>query len=128
MPTSNFTLINETEAKLPPIDFDALKIAALGAKYELMLIVTTPARIKKLNTIYRDIEKPTDILSFPLSKNEGEMYISPIQTRAEAKKFDRDYENFFAFLFIHGCVHLKGYDHSSRMEAIEKKIRTKFGV
>ena len=46
----------------------------------------------------------------------------------EAIKFDRSYENFLAFIFIHGCVHLKGYDHGGTMEDIEIKVRNKFKV
>ena len=108
--------------------FHAIKNEVLGAKYTLSLIIVPSAKIKKLNTIYRDIEKATDILSFPLSETEGEIYISPNETKKEAKKFGRSYENFLAFLFIHGCVHLKGYDHGSTMERIEAKVRKQFGI
>ena len=81
-----------------------------------------------LNAIYRDKEIATDILSFPISNDEGEIYICPSETRKEAKKFDRTYENFFAYLFIHGCTHLKGHDHSAIMESIEVEVRRKFKV
>ena len=74
--STSFKLVNETRGKIPRAAFAAVKDAALGKNYKLTLIVTTPARIKKLNTIYRDIEKPTDILSFPVSKDEGEIYMS----------------------------------------------------
>ncbi|MDQ2932823.1 MAG: rRNA maturation RNase YbeY [bacterium] len=124
----NFTLINETKAQIPKIDFVSIKDATLGKKYTLNLIFTTPARIKKLNTIYRNKEHATDILSFPISKTEGEMYISQKESRIEAKKFERTYENFLAFLFIHGCTHLKGYDHGDIMEGIEIKLRNKFKI
>ncbi len=124
----NFTIINETKLKLPPIDFSAIKNAALGKNYSLNLIFTTSSKIEKLNTIYRNKECPTDILSFPISKSEGEIYISEKETRVEAKKFDRDFDNFLAFLFIHGCTHLKGHDHGVIMDSIEAKLRKKFGV
>ena len=124
----NFTLINKTRTHLPKIAFRDIKEAALGKKYTLSVSFVSPAHMKKLNLMYRNKNMPTDILSFPLSKTEGEIYISPSETRKEAKKFDRSYENFLAFLFIHGCVHLKGYDHSDTMERIEAKIRTKFNV
>ena len=74
------------------------------------------------------INKPTDILSFPLSDNFGEMYINIEMTKLEAKKFERTYENFLGFLFIHGLVHLKGLDHGSTMESIEARFRKKFGI
>jgi len=125
---SNFTLINETRGSIPRISFEEIKDAVLGRDYKLNLIITTSAKIKKLNTIYRNKEHATDILSFPLSENEGEIYISIKETKEEAKKFNRPYENFFAFLFIHGCTHLKGHDHGAIMEGIEVKIRQKFGI
>jgi probable rRNA maturation factor len=71
---------------------------------------------------------PTDILSFPLSENEGEIYINPATARKEAKKFDRPYDNFILFLLIHGLVHLKGYEHGAIMESIETRFRKKFKV
>ncbi len=87
-----------------------------------------PARMKELNFMYRNKNEPTDILSFPLSKTEGEMYICLSEAKKEAKKFDRKPENFLAFLFIHGCVHLKGYDHGGTMERLEVKFRRKFKI
>ncbi len=125
---ANFNFVNETSATLPRVAFARMKKEILGEKYELTLVIANSAEIKKLNTIYRDKKTPTDILSFPLSKFEGEMYISPVEAKKEAKKFGRSYENFLAFLFIHGCVHLKGYDHGGTMERIEMKFRKKFKV
>ena len=121
-------MTNETRATIPRVRFSSIKDAVLGKKYKLNLIFTAPPKIRKLNNIYRGIDKATDILSFPLSASEGEVYISPSETRKEAKNFDRPYENFMAFLFIHGCVHLKGHDHSATMERIEAKFRKQFKV
>jgi probable rRNA maturation factor len=126
--SEQFSLINNSEAKLPRLAFVDMKNAALGKKYSLTVAIVSTGYIKKLNRSYRGIDKPTDILSFPLSKSEGEMYINLAETRREAKKFDRTFENFFAFLFIHGLVHLKGFDHSSTMERIEARLRKKFGI
>lgn len=122
------TIINETKATLPRVAFDEIKGAVLGKAYILNVIVTSAAGMEKLNSIYRNKEEPTDILSFPLSKKEGEMYLCLPEARKEAKKFGRSYENFLSFLFIHGCVHLKGHDHGATMESIEAKLRTRFGI
>ena len=127
-PAKKVTIINETKATIPKVAFDAIKDEMLGADYELSLVIASPAQIKQLNLIYREKNSPTDILSFPLSKDEGEMFICPAETKLEAKKFGRSYENFFAFLFIHGCAHLKGYDHGVTMENIEKKTRRRFRI
>ena len=119
MPVShNFNLVNTTKAKLPSLAFGSMKTAVLGEDYDLSVVIVGKNEIRKLNKIHRDIDKPTDILSFPLSEKTGEIYINLDMTKLEAKKFDREYENFLGFLFIHGLVHLKGYDHGSTMESI----------
>ena len=128
MSANNFSIENEARQKVPRFDFETIKNDILGEKYELTLIFTNSSNIKKLNTIYRDKEHATDILSFPLSETEGEIYICQSEARKEATKFERTFENFIPFLFIHGCVHLKGYDHGGTMESIEKEIRHRFKI
>lgn len=128
MQEKTFSLTNTTKAKLPNLAFEDMKNAILGKKYELSVIIVSKSEIKRLNKEYREIDKPTDILSFPLSESFGEIYINIEMTKLEAKKFDRKYENFFGFLFIHGLVHLKGFDHGSTMESIEARFRKKFGI
>jgi probable rRNA maturation factor len=123
-----FSMSNEARASIPRASFRAIKKAALGKSYRLSVIFTTAARIKALNLTYRGLNKPTDILSFPISAHEGEIYICPSETRKAAKDFDRTYENFMSYLFIHGCVHLKGYDHGATMERIEAKLRKRFKI
>lgn len=121
-----------SRAKFPRVAFSATapKIAKeiLGDDYSLEVIIATPAHIKELNSKYRGKETPTDILSFPLNEKSGEIYICPTETMKEARKFSRTYENFVMFLFIHGCVHLKGYDHGAKMESTEEIYRKKFGI
>ena len=124
----SFNLSNETSASMPIGAFSAIKEAVLGEMYKLNIIIVSAERIKKLNTIYRDKTEPTDILSFPVSKHEGEIYLCPSEVRKEAKKFERSYANFLQFLLIHGCVHLKGYDHGATMERLEAKFRKRFAI
>ena len=119
---------NETHATIPNMAFRRIARTILGNTYLLSVVFASSSRMKKLNLIYRNKKVATDILSFPLSKSEGEIYVCPIETRKQSKKFDRPYKNFLAFLFIHGCVHLKGYDHSGTMESIEAKLRSRFGI
>lgn len=125
---NNFTLNNTTKAKLPRLAFSDMKNAVLGKAYVLSLVIVPPSVIKKLNARYRGKNIPTDILSFPLSKNEGEMFICLSEARKEASKFNRKFENFVAFLFIHGLAHLEGFDHGSKMESEEIKFRKQFGI
>lgn len=113
---------------MPRVDFHAIKDEVLGKKYSLSFTIIDPSKMKTMNLTYRDKNSPTDILSFPLSKDEGEIYICPEEAKKEAKKFDRDYDNFIVFLFIHGCVHLKGFDHGCTMEELEVAYRKKFNI
>ena len=110
------------------LPFLPIKNKVLGPKYQLSLNFVSPAESKKLNSKYRGKNNPTDILSFPLSKTEGEIYLDLKTSATEAVKFDRSFENFLLFLFIHGLLHLKGFEHGSRMEAQEIKFRKKFGI
>ena len=123
-----FSIENTTRAKLPRVDFHAIKDALLGKKYNLTLTLIDSVSIKTMNMIYRGKDVATDILSFPLGKNEGEIYICRSEARKESKKFDRTYDNFIAFLFIHGCTHLKGFDHGGTMERLEVEYRKKFEI
>jgi rRNA maturation RNase YbeY len=125
---TSLDFFNDTKSKIPRLAFLRIKEAVLGKKYELSVAIVGTSKIHELNKRWRDKDKPTDVLSFPLSKIEGEIYINPAMAKKEAKKFDRPYGNFILFLFIHGLVHLKGYEHGSRMEAIEKKFRKRFGI
>lgn len=125
---NNFSLINETKGKLPSLPFEQIKNKIIGKKYELDLIFVSDKKIHALNKTYRNVDSPTDILSFPLSKNAGEIFICEKISKKMSKDFERKYDNFIAFLFIHGCVHLLGYDHGNKMETLEKKYRKYFRV
>lgn len=128
MQDSKFSITNKTKARLPSLAFAQMKDAILGKDYELSLVIVGKKKIKELNKQYRDKNEPTDILSFPISEDLGEIYINPEMTKIEAKKFGRNYENFIGFLFIHGLTHLKGMDHGSTMESIEARFRKQFGI
>lgn len=121
-------LVNETSSVIPPIPFEAMKDAVLGKEYDLSVVFVSKEKIQSLNKQYRNIDAPTDILSFPLEKDSGEIFINLEETKRIAPDFDREYENFLGFLFIHGLVHLKGYDHGSTMENIEKKFCKDFDI
>jgi probable rRNA maturation factor len=124
----NLTITRETTGKLPRLPFLRMKDSILGKDYELSLVFIGRNRAIQMHKDWKSKNDPVNILSFPFSKNEGEIYISLEKARKECKNFDRDYENYLAFLFIHGCVHLKGYTHGSKMENLERKYRTEFGI
>ena len=115
------TISNKTKGKLPRLPFVSIKNKILGEKYELGVSLLSPAAQKKINSKYRQKNETTNILSFPLSATSGEITFDPIKIKKDAPLFDMNYTQFFKFLFIHGCLHLKGFEHSSTMEREEKK-------
>jgi probable rRNA maturation factor len=128
MVEEKFTIINETKGKLMSLPFDQIKNKILGKKYELDLVFISDKKIHSLNKVYRKVDSSTDILSFPIDKNSGEIFICEKIAKRKAKDFEREYNNFLVFLFIHGCVHLLGHDHGDKMEAIEINFRKFFKI
>ncbi|MDQ3089584.1 MAG: rRNA maturation RNase YbeY [bacterium] len=121
-------ITNKTKGATPKVPFVDLKEAVLGNKYELSLVFIGNRRSARLNMTYRKKPKSTNILSFPLDKNCGEIFIDLSLAKKQAFKFDRTFPNFVAYLFIHGLFHLKGMQHGLRMKSAEKKIRDKFKI
>ncbi|WP_281951062.1 rRNA maturation RNase YbeY [Nitrosophilus kaiyonis] len=100
---------------------------------DIELILTDDEEIKKLNKEFRGIDKPTDVLSFPLEDTPGSMLgvivISLDKVLDAAQKYGHSPLEEFALLFIHGLLHLLGYDHekdSGEMREKEKEIIEKF--
>ncbi len=115
------TIIRATKGKLPRLPFVYIKDAILGKEYELSITFLSPRAQRTLNKTYRDKDSTTNILSFPLSDTSGEITFDLKKVQEDAPLFDMDYPLFLKFLFIHGLLHLKGYEHGSTMEKAEKK-------
>lgn len=100
--------------------------AVLGPSYDLSIVFVGDARSRTLNRTYRLKDKPTNVLSFPLSKQSGEIYLNvPLAVR-EANRFGETPRRHACFLFVHGLLHLKGLDHGKRMEHLEQQLMKKF--
>jgi probable rRNA maturation factor len=123
-----FTITNKTKGKLPRLPFNDMKDAVLGKNFELSLVFSGHALSRKLNRIYRNKDKPTNVLSFPLSKKSGEIVIDLMQAKKEAKQNGETFRKFVGFLFIHGMLHLKGFAHGGKMESKERSIRKAFNI
>ena len=95
---------------------EEIKNAILGESYELSFVFLDSRGIRRLNRIYRGKDASTNILSFPLSKNSGEILLCPKAAGPWS----------LPYLFIHGCLHLKGHTHGATMEDIEQKLLKRF--
>ena len=121
-------ITNKTKGKLPSLPFVSIKNSILGKKYDLSIALLSPKKQAEINRIYRGINKTTNILSFPISKNSGEITLDLAKVKKEAHLFEMSYSQFLKYLVIHGLLHLKGFEHSSKMDNEEIKIRKKFKI
>ena len=103
-----------------------IKKYILGEKYFLSVNFIPPSIAKELNIKYRNKNYIPNILSFPLSSKEGEIFICLSVAKKDAKKFFLNYKEFLTLLIVHGSLHLKGLDHGEIMEKEEKRISKKF--
>lgn len=106
--------------------FEKIKNDILGKKYSLSIAYVDQKTSKELNKKYRGKNKPTNILSFPLRKDMGEIVLCPDIIKKEAENFNRTFDQFLGFLVIHGMLHLDGMEHGSTMEESEKKYDQKY--
>ena len=120
------TIIRETVGTIPSLPFFDVVQKILGKKYTLRLIFSTEKNIQYLNKTHRKKTYIPNTLAFPLSENEGEIYMSLKIMRSQAKEYTLSYPDFILFLFIHSCLHLKGYAHGSTMEEQERKYLKQF--
>jgi rRNA maturation RNase YbeY len=114
----------QTTVRLP---FEAMAKAILPAGYELSLVICGDVLARRMNTEYRKKTYKPNVLSFPVSKNEGEIFLNIRKAEREARAMGVSRDWRLAHLFIHGCAHLKGHDHSDQMDALEAKVLRKFG-
>ncbi len=103
--------------------------------------------IHELNRKYRNIDRPTDVLSFPLGENGnydvnldtgakllGDIVISVPKAMEQAKEYNHSLEREIGFLTVHSMLHLLGYDHECggieevRMREKEETVLTKIGL
>lgn len=106
-------------------------VEKLNLKKDVILScsITDDEDIHQINKEYRKIDRPTDVISFAYNDyNEGddepfidlgEIVISLDTAFKQAKEFNHPVEREIAFLFIHGFLHLNGYDHIDEKEAEE---------
>lgn len=123
------TLIStKNTPKIDGVFFHKIKNTVLGKDYELSLVFIGKKRMRALNKQHRQKDSNTDILSFSVDEDCGEIFINPEKTRTKAKEFERTFSNYLHFLFIHGLFHLKGLDHGDKMESEEARVRKIFGI
>ena len=131
----NINLFNNYPNK---ISFDFEKIIKDLEQYpsdkEISLILVDLEEIHKINKEYRNIDRPTDVISFEADIDEdipfdeednyaGDIFLCIDKVYEQALSYGHSVEREFAFLLCHGVLHLHGYDHMN--EEDEKKMFAK---
>lgn len=117
---------NMTRQPVPRISFEAIAHHVLLKTYECSLVFIGDAKAKQLNIAHRNKTYRANVLTFPLSKESGEIFINLMAAKREAPSHGLSVKKFITLLFIHGCLHLKGMPHGDTMESTEHKLLSKF--
>lgn len=118
----SFSLINIAESAQITINFKRLKNIVLGEKYDLNVVLSKEKLMQELHKRWLKKDRATTILSFPLTPASGEIFLCPNYIKKEAKKYNLNYKLYLKKIYIHGLLHLKGLEHSKKMEQEEDKI------
>lgn len=133
----------DVEALLEVLVNAVLEDADLKTEVELNIVITDNEEIHKVNKEFRNIDKETDVLSFPALEFErpadfssidmddysyynpdtkelilGDMMLSYERVSAQAKEYNHSVKREFAFLVVHSLLHLLGYDHENKEDEI----------
>jgi len=125
---------NQTDFPLPIEKMEAIVQSLTNREIELVICNNT--KIQKLNAAYRSKDYPTDVLSFPLEGDFdtlplGSLVISSDMIYQKAKELGHTPQEESILLFIHGLLHLLGYDHENdngEMRAMEKEMIRSLGL
>ena len=113
-------------------------IYGLDEDVELSVVLCDNAYIHELNKTYRNIDHPTDVLSFALNEGEeegyegpdtkllGDIVISLDKTREQAEEYGHSFERELAYLTVHGMLHILGYDHMTDEDKTEMRKEEEF--
>lgn len=120
----------------------SLKYEEFPDKCEVSVTLTDNEEIHVLNREYRGVDRPTDVLSFPIFDEDdmggktilGDIVLSLERAREQALEFGHSFEREVAFLTVHSMLHLLGYDHEegkaqeSEMFTRQESILCKMGL
>jgi len=108
----------------------ALDSEGYEGRAEVSIVICDDEHIHELNKEFRDVDRPTDVLSFPTGDDDmrtsravpiGDIVISLERAYAQAAEYGHSIERELAFLCVHSVLHLLGYDHE-QSEAAEKEM------
>lgn len=133
-----FVDVHDARWKKFKINFQKIADQIVAPEYkdaEVSIVLTDDKEIHAINKEYRNIDKPTNVLSFELGDDVlmGDIYISFDTVMREAKNDGVSFEKHVAHMVVHGILHLMGYDHIENADAVvmeqkEIEILKKMGI
>jgi probable rRNA maturation factor len=120
--------IHDKRWKKYKIDFEKIANTAVSGVYkdsEVSIVLVDDDEIKSINRQYRDIDKPTNVLSFELGDDLllGDIYISLDTVVREARNMNISVHDHVVHMVVHGVLHLLGYDHITDEEAAVMELK-----
>ena len=110
-----------------PLPLQKIARKLLPRDYSLSLVFCGDHLARRLNRQRRHKDYPANVLSFPLSKTEGEIFIDVLKAAREARRLGISHNHRIAHLVVHAILHLKGHAHSDKMDRTEQSILRSFG-
>ena len=148
-------LSDEQDKVTPPDEFEkliedcareALIEEEMDEDAEVSVTLVDNSRIRELNSEYRNIDRETDVLSFPMGDEDGfevdpdtdavllgDIVLSLEKAQVQAEEYGHSFKREVAFLITHSLFHLLGYDHMTPEEEAEmfskqEKVLEKLGI
>ena len=145
---SKFEEFNHYEKKYVKITEMTLKHLGLDFSPVISISFVDNKYIHKINKKYRNVDKETDVISFAFLDDDvnrdltlhskgivplGDIYISIDKAKEQAENYGHSLERELSFLYVHGLLHLLGYDHQNEeqekeMFSLQEAILDKLGV
>lgn len=142
-PLADFDLPVDLMKQIARVLQYAAKTEAVPSWFCVTVGFTDDARIRVFNRKFRDIDRATDVLSFPMTTGKsdwqkakqydlpgihhillGDILISLDHCESQAASYGHSFEREICFLALHGFLHLLGYDHMEEEERLEMEAKT----
>lgn len=139
-------VFKETHNLINVVITKSLEYMGVDNRCEVSVTLTDDEHIHKLNREHRNVDKPTDVLSFPQYEADeldnfdpyetvvlGDIVISLEHARKQSEEYGHSYIRELAFLCVHSVLHLLGYDHIEKedekvMLGLQKEILNEIGI
>lgn len=122
---------------------ETMKVVKINKPSEANVIIVSNEQIREISKEYKKKDKATDVLSFPAEWKElekligynmlGDIFISYEKVKSQASEYGHSEKREWSYLFVHGLLHLCGYDHMNEadekeMNKLANKVMTKLGI